>query len=120
MQRLLLTSLMFVTIFAIAACSSMLVGGGSGSAGGSATLGVDNRSATQVAADDAVSATIRSRFANDTALRAAGLQVTTSEYNVTLSGSVSAFSDRDRAVSIARNTDNVRTVNNQIAVDSRQ
>lgn len=105
-------------IFALAGCSSMLVGGGS-SAGGSA-LGADNRSAAQIYADDSISAIIRSRFAEDTALASAGLDVTTMEYNVTLSGTVAAFSDRDRAVRIARNTDNVRVVNNQITVNTQK
>jgi osmotically-inducible protein OsmY len=96
----------------------MLVG--SNSAGDGSTLGADNRSAAQVSTDDAISATIRSRFAADTALRAANLTVTTRDNNVTLAGEVAAFSDRDRAVRIAGNTDDVRAVNNQISVNTQR
>ncbi len=90
------------------------------SSSGSGELGADDRSTVQISADNALSATIRSRYAADTALGAAELKVRSVNYNVTISGTVSAFADRDRAVRIARNTDGVRTVDNQISVNTRQ
>ena len=114
MKHLVLVALML----GLVSCSSMLVGGNS--AGGGSTLGNDGRSAAQISADDKLSATIRSRFNSDTALRAANLSVSTSNYTVTLGGTVAAFADRDRAVSIARNTDQVRAVKNQISVNTKR
>jgi len=100
-----------------AACSSMLLGDGSS---GNNQLGVDNRSNDQISADNAISATIRSRYGADTALAEAALVVRTEGNVVTVSGQVRSFEDRDRAVGIARNTAGVRSVNNQISVNTRQ
>ncbi|HSD70106.1 MAG TPA: BON domain-containing protein [Woeseiaceae bacterium] len=97
------------------ACSSMLMGG---SASGTTGLGKDNRTAQQLADDNAITATIRSRYAQDSAISAAKLSIETYMGAVTLKGTVPSFAVRDRAVSIARNTDKVRSVNNQIAVNT--
>lgn len=104
-------------LLTLSACSSMLLGDGSSS---NSQLGVDNRSSDQISADNAISATIRSRYGADTTLAEAGLAVRTETYVVTVSGQVNEFADRDRAVRIARNTDGVRSVNNQISVNTRQ
>ncbi len=99
----------------MSACSSMLMGG---SASGSASLGADKRTAQQVNDDNSITATIRSRYAQDSAVGAANLSVETYAAAVTLKGAVTSFAVRDRAVSIARNTDKVRSVNNQISVNT--
>ena len=101
----------------LGACSSLLLGG---SASGGPALGADSRTAAQVTEDNAITATIRSRYSADTALGAANLGVSTYQRTVTLSGTVKAFDVRDRAVQIARNTDKVRSVDNQIRVDTRR
>jgi osmotically-inducible protein OsmY len=97
------------------ACSSMLMGG---SASGTTGLGADKRSTQQVTDDNSITATIRSRYAQDSAISAANISVETYAATVTLKGTVASFAMRDRAVSIARNTDKVRGVNNQILVNT--
>jgi osmotically-inducible protein OsmY len=99
----------------MSACSSMLMGG---SASGTTSLGADKRTAQQVSDDNAITATIRSRYAQDSTIGAANLSVGTYAATVTLKGTVASFAVRDRAVSIARNTDKVRSVNNQISVNT--
>jgi osmotically-inducible protein OsmY len=100
---------------AMSACSSMLMGG---SASGTTDLGEDRRTSRQVSDDNAITATIRSRYAMDTAIGAAKVSIETYAGTVTLKGTVPSFAIRDRAVSIARNTDKVRSVNNQILVNT--
>jgi osmotically-inducible protein OsmY len=101
----------------MSACSSMLMGG---SASGTTGLGTDKRTAQQVSDDNAITATVKSRYAQDSALGAANVIVETYAATVTLKGTVASFAIRDRAVSIARNTDKVRSVNNQISVNTNQ
>ena len=110
-RAILIASLCLVT----SACSSMLMGG---SASGTTGLGSDNRTAQQLTDDNAITATIRSRYAQDSAIGAANLSVETYMGTVMLKGTVASFAVRDRAVSIARNTDKVRNINNQISVNT--
>ena len=95
----------------------MLVGG---SASGGADLGEDRRSTAQMNADDSLTGTIRSRFAQDSGIRQYDVGVSTRNGVVTLTGTVGSFAIRDRAVGIARNTDGVGSVSNQIAVNTQQ
>lgn len=99
----------------LGACSSMLMGGSATSTTGS---GTDNRTSQQLTEDNAITATIRSRYALDSAIKTANISVETYTGIVTLKGAVNGFDVRDRAVSIARNTDKVRSVNNQIIVNT--
>ena len=91
-----------------------------GSASGGVELGTDNRSTAQMRADDSLTATIRGRYALDTEISQYKIGVSTRNHAVTLSGTVGAFAIRDRAVRIARDTDGVRSVSNQIAVNTQQ
>jgi len=95
----------------------MLLGGASS---GSPGLGGDRRTALQMSEDNAITAAIRSRYNMDTAVSAANIGVLTYMKDVTLSGTVGSFALRDRAVSIARNTDRVRAVNSQIQVNTNK
>ena len=99
------------------ACSSMLVGG---SASGGQELGSDSRSRAQMNADDRLTGTIQGRLAQDTEISRHTVTVNTKNYVVTLSGTVGTFAVRDRAVRIARDTDGVQSVRNQIAVNTQQ
>lgn len=95
----------------------MLIGGGTSN---SAKIGDDKRTEQQIRDDSAISAAVRSRFQQDSVLAAAGIGIATYLQAVTLSGTVGSFEVRDRAVSIARSTDKVHTVNNQIQVNSKR
>jgi osmotically-inducible protein OsmY len=97
------------------ACSSMLLGG---SATGNPSLGHDPRTAQQLSDDNAITSSIKTRYHVDSVIGKASVGVATYMGTVTLSGTVGSFDVRDRAVSIARNTDKVGSVNNQILVNS--
>ena len=114
-KPILIVFLFLFVCLTMSACSSMLMGG---SASGTTSLGADKRTAQQVSDDNAITATIRSRYAQDSTIGAANLSVGTYAATVTLKGTVASFAVRDRAVSIARNTDTVRSVNNQISVNT--
>jgi osmotically-inducible protein OsmY len=68
--------------------------------------------------DSAISAAVRERFRLDSAMGVSTIGVATYMRAVTLSGTVSSFDIRDKAVSLARSTDKVQSVNNQIRVNS--
>jgi hyperosmotically inducible protein len=93
----------------------MLMGGSATSTTG---LGTDKRTSQQLTEDNTITATIRSRYALDSSIKSANISVDTYTGIVTLKGAVNGFDVRDRAVSIARNTDKVRSVNNQIIVNT--
>lgn len=114
LRRYVMRLMTVIIVATLAACSSMLVGGGNSTGG---QLGTDNRSPAQLQADNAISATIRSRYAADSAISRFNLGVDTINGVVRLSGSVDSFEVRDRAVGIARRTDGVRSVRNDISVN---
>jgi osmotically-inducible protein OsmY len=91
----------------------MLIGGMNP---GNASIGDDKRNEQQIRDDAAISAAVRNRLGLDSALAASSIGIATYLGTVTLSGTVSAFEIRDKAVSIARSTNKVRGVNNQIQV----
>jgi osmotically-inducible protein OsmY len=93
----------------------MLIGGVNP---GNASIGHDKRSEQQKRDDAAISSAVRNRLGLDSALAASRIGVATYMGTVTLSGTVNAFDVRDKAVSIARSTDKVRVVNNQIQVNT--
>ncbi len=93
----------------------MLLGNASSADSGVST---DTRSSSQVAADDTISATIRRKFSADSTVNKYSIGIRTHDSNVTLSGTVGSFPARDRAVEIATDTDGVRSVRNQIMVNT--
>ena len=114
------TTLIFVMLVAFAGlsgCTSMLVGGSGASAG--RPIGQDNRSASNVARDNRITAAIRARFAADAELGNASLNVDTRQGVVTLRGTLPAFDQRDRAVRLARDVEGVVRVQNQVRVQTR-
>jgi osmotically-inducible protein OsmY len=101
----------------LSACTAMLMGGSASQSGG---VGDDRRNAQQTSDDRLITANIASSYSKDSMLKAAGIGVVSRMGTVTLTGTVASFDIRDRAVSIARSTQNVRTVNNQIIVNSNR
>ena len=93
----------------------MLIGGVNP---GNAKIGDDKRNEQQIRDDAAISTAVRNRFSLDSTLAASSIGIATYMGTVTLSGTVNAFDIRDKAVSIARSTDKVRGVNNQIQVNT--
>ena len=97
------------------ACTSLLLGTGSSGDGGMAT---DDRSSAQVAEDSTISARIRHRFSADPDVSKFAIGIRTVDNIVTLSGTVDSFPARDRAARIATDTDGVRSIRNQIVVNT--
>jgi osmotically-inducible protein OsmY len=111
-MRVLIAAIM---VLLLPACTSMLLGTASSGDGGVST---DQRSSSQVAADNTISATIRHKFSADSAVSQYAIGIKTIDRNVTLSGTVGSFPARDRAVQIATETDGVNNVRNQIMVNT--
>ena len=111
---LMRTLLLVFLVVSFAGCTSMLLGSGGASAG--RPIGSDSRSASDAGDDARISATIRNRFAGDSELAAARLQVATMRGVVSLKGTVPAFEQRDRAVRLAQDVEGVVRVENQLVV----
>jgi osmotically-inducible protein OsmY len=66
--------------------------------------------------DSWITMKIKAKFSDETALEGSALSVETTDFVVTLKGTVRTSASRTRAVDIARGTERVRRVVNQIAV----
>ena len=108
--------LILLVSLAFTGCTAMMVGGGT-TAGYPA--GADQRTTGDVAADTAITSKIKSKYAADSVVSIFDIGVRTYEGTVTLSGTVGSIRARDRAVWMARETDGVRAVNNQILIEDR-
>jgi hyperosmotically inducible protein len=104
-----------ILMLTLAGCTSLLLGNASS---GESGVSADHRSSSQVAADNTISATIRRKFSADSAVSQYAIGIRAVDSNVTLSGTVGSFPARDRAVQIATDTDGVRSVRNQIMVNT--
>jgi hypothetical protein len=76
---------------------------------------VANR-AQRIATDGAMTAKIKSKMALDDTIEAAEINVDTSNGVVTLRGSVDTLAERDRALQLARETEGVTSVVDQLLV----
>lgn len=94
-------------------CTAMVVGG-SGAGGG---YSADEREESVARADAAISASINGHFNADPVVSEFRIDVRTYNGTVTLDGTVANVLARDQAGRIAKDTDGVVIVNNQIVVD---
>ena len=81
--------------------------------------GSNERAATVVASDTAITSKITGKFAADEIVSVFEIGVRTYKGTVTLSGKVGSIAARNRAESIARDTKGVQAVNNQIVLEDR-
>ncbi len=72
------------------------------------------RSVSQEASDAAMSVRIKTAFATDDLVRARDIKVDTMRGVVTLNGTVHSTAERDKAISIARNTKGVLEVKDNL------
>ena len=107
---------LIVALGILSACSAMLVADGTSM---NSALGHDERTASQVAVDDALTASVNRALAANSSLTSANLSANARSGVVTLVGTVGSFEARDHAIDIARNTDAVDRVINQIQVKTR-
>ena len=102
-----------VALLMLSSCTALMVGG-AGVVG--YQLGKDERPASVVASDSAITTTIKGKYTADSIVSVFSIGVRTYEGNVTLSGSVHSIAARDRAVTLAKETDGVRSVDDQIKI----
>src|SRR5258706_2781793 len=74
------------------------------------------RSASQEVSDAALSARIKTAFATDDVVKAHDIKVDAMRGTITLTGTVKSAAERDKAISIARNTKGVISVTDRITV----
>lgn len=108
--------LVLLASLTLTGCTALMVGG---AATVGYQVGKDERGASVVAADSAITTKIKSKYVADSVVSVFNIGVRTYDGTVTLTGTVGSILARDRAVSLARNTDGVRMVNNQIVIEDR-
>ena len=108
--------LVLLVSLALAGCTALMIGG---AATVGYQVGKDERTASVVAADSAITTKIKAKYAGDSVVSVFNIGVRTYRGTVTLSGAVGSILARDRAVSLARETDGVKAVNNQILIEDR-
>lgn len=80
------------------------------------TVATGANQAQRAAADASVTGKIKAKMALDDTVRAANIDVDTEGSVVTLSGRVSSEAERERALQLARETENVTSVVDQLTV----
>ena len=78
----------------------------------------ESAEAGRAVADAAVTAAVKSKFLADTAVKCLEIDVDTNDGIVTLNGTVATRTEADRAMMLARNTDGVNSVVNNLKVGS--
>lgn len=105
------TLLFLTSLLALSACTAVVVGNGNS--------GNNERPASVVASDSAITAKVKSKLAADDIVSIFVIGVRTYKGTVTLTGSVGSIAARNRAEAIARDTGGVRAVNNQILLEDQ-
>jgi hyperosmotically inducible protein len=110
------TLIFLISLFTLSGCTALVVGG-AGVVG--YQLGKDDRPASVVTSDSAITTQIKGKYAADDVVSVFNISVRTYEGTVTLSGTVGSILARDRAESLAKGTNGVVVVNNQIIIEDR-
>ena len=97
-------------------CAALVVGG---AAVGGYQVGKDERSASQIAKDGTINATIKSKLIADKIVSAINVNVDTYNSQVTLTGTVGSYVERDQAGRVAQSVDGVASVDNKLKVVSK-
>ena len=97
-------------------CTALMVGG---AAVGGYQVGKDERPASVVASDSAITTKIKSKFVADSVVSVFNIGVRTYNGTVTLTGTVGSIAARNQAESIARGTKGVTAVNNLVTIEDR-
>jgi hyperosmotically inducible protein len=105
-----------LTLVLLSGCTALVIGG---AAVGGYQLGKDERSASVVASDSAITTKIKGKYVADSTVSVFSIGVRTYEATVTLTGTVGSFVARDQAGAIAKDTHGVSAVNNQIVVEDK-
>jgi hyperosmotically inducible protein len=106
--------LALLALMLLSGCTALVVGG---AGTGAYQSGNDEREQAVAASDSAITTKIEGRYGRDPVVSVFNIRVRTYEGTVTLSGKVGNFAARDQAGRIAKDTDGVLIVNNQIVVE---
>ncbi len=107
---------LLVAILFLSGCAALMVGG---AAVGGYQLGKDERPASVVASDSAITTKIKGKYVADSVVSVFNIGVRTWEGTVTLSGTVGSYIARDQAEALAKATGGVKAVNNQVIVEDQ-
>ncbi len=97
-------------------CAAAVIGG---AAAGGYYIGKDERSASQIADDAAITATVKAKLIADAEVKALDINVSTYENVVILEGKVATAGQRSRAEKLSRESRGVRSVRNELTVRRR-
>lgn len=89
----------------LAGCTALVIGGGSGQGAGRY-----ERTVSELAEDDAITAEVKARFVRDDLVVASGIDVKTELRVVTLDGTAASTEARQRAIELARGVKGVERV----------
>ena len=112
MRRLII----LLSLLTLSGCTALAIGG-AGVVG--YQLGKDSRPPSVVTSDSAITTKIKGKYTADDVVSVFNIGVRTYEGTVTLTGAVGSINARDRAESLARGTNGVAAVNNQITIEDR-
>jgi hyperosmotically inducible protein len=104
--------LALLALMLLSACTALVVGG-------AGTGAYQTREGAVVASDSAITTKINGRYAADPVVSVFNIDVRTYKGTVTLTGAVGSFAARDQAGKIAKDTEGVSIVNNQIVVEDQ-
>jgi len=107
---------LLIAVLLLSGCTALMVGG---AAVGGYQVGKDERPASVVASDSAITTKIKGKYVADSVVSVFNIGVRTWEGTVTLSGTVGSYIARDQAEAIAKGTKGVEAVNNLIIVEDR-
>lgn len=110
------TIVLFVSLMMLSGCTALMVGGGNT---GGYEHRKDERPASVVTSDAAITSKIKGKYAADSVVSVFDIGVRTFKGTVTLTGTVGSYVARDRAHTLAKETGGVVAVNNQIVIEDR-
>jgi hyperosmotically inducible periplasmic protein len=113
-RNIFMLSAMVTLLPALSGCG-VLVGTAAG-AGAGYYVGTDERSPAQIAEDAAVTGKVKTRLGADEQVNALAIDVDTYMDTVTLSGTVPDRNTAQRAITIARSVDDVKSVRSRLQV----
>ena len=110
------TILILLVSLMLSGCTALMVGG---AAAVGYQVGKDERTASVVAADSAITTKIKGKYVADSVVSAFNVGVRTYEGTVTLTGTVGSIEAKRRAAAIAGETSGVKAVNDQIIIEDQ-
>jgi hyperosmotically inducible periplasmic protein len=113
MNKIVRQAALLVAAAMLTGCAAALVGG---AAAGGYYVGKDERTAKQIAADGAITASVKTKLIGDPAVKALDVNVDTRENVVILRGTVAKAEQRTAAERIARSVKGVTGVRNELRV----